>query len=168
MKKLLPILAASVLFFGCASMALRESPEVVDDGFAPVVRVLGVERTMPNMGLNTYMNRFFIRSFIPRNGGPAEHQVYIVRSYTGDWHFYDRAAFPGGSSAEFVQIDRDVDCSSYGCTYYEDMAVNLPPGYLEGHKSGFSIKVFSQKGHSFVVDVSSAQVSSQLAATAGA
>lgn len=165
MKKILPILAVGALLAGCASMmTLRESPEVVDDGFEPVIKVLGVERTMPNMGLNTYMNRYYIRSFVPRSGGAAEHQIYIIRTYTGDWHFYDRAAFRGGSPAEFVQIDRDVDCSQYGCTYYEHMAVNLPPGYLEANKTGFAIKVYSQKGHSFTVDIKSAQISAQLSA----
>jgi hypothetical protein len=44
-------------------------------------------------------------------------------------------------------IGSDVDCSGYGCTYYEDVGVAVTRAYLEAHhSSGVSLEVSGAGG----------------------
>jgi hypothetical protein len=72
----------------------------------------------------------FLRAFVDKKTGVVSAQVYHQAVYGGSgWHFFTRATYEGLEGLTEVDLDRlgsDVNCASYGCTHYEDLAFTVP------------------------------------------
>jgi len=101
---------------------------------------------------------WFLRSWVAEGSKP-EHQLYVDIRYSGDnWRFYHRAQSTDAQSVKVTRIDSDVNCSasSYGvnCYYYETVGINLTHDFLLSKKKrGFTIRLLSKKGNSFIIKV---------------
>ena len=139
-------------------LLLRENVKVKTDEFEPTINIYGIEHSVDD----NLLNRYFIRSFIDKVSKVVSHQIYVNYSYKGEWHFYRRANVSGGDEFKFTEIDRDVDCSSSICSYYERFGITIPDKYLRDKIDGFSIKISAKSGHSFIINISGTQVSEQI------
>lgn len=82
------------------------------------------------------------------------YQVYLGNRYYGDWHFYEEAYDSEGNKLELIKISRTVNsCKDkfYGCSFSENVGVNLSKDYLEKHiNAGLHIKVSGTGGHAIL------------------
>ena len=83
-----------------------------------------------------------------KSGAPGEgFQIYVATVHGGRWHRYSSAWDSGGKQLETRSLGNDVDCSRYGCSYSEDVGVDITRAYLEAHRgSGLSLKVSGSGG----------------------
>jgi hypothetical protein len=100
--------------------------------------------------------KYLLRTFIPRSGGAATHQLYIARVYEAPrWIFYSVAADEAGARYRVLPIDRQVVTCSGGhgqCAYAEDLGVDLPEQFLRDHAgSGFRIQLAADNGRGALV-----------------
>jgi hypothetical protein len=78
-------------------------------------------------------------------------QIYVATVHGGRWHRYSSAWDSGGSQLETRSLGNDVDCSRYGCSYSEDIGIDVTRAYLEAHRgSGLSLKVSGSGGEAVV------------------
>jgi hypothetical protein len=167
MKKL-SFLFIFLVLTGCSSSMYfteQDAPIVKNDAYSDEAQILGISnRTKAESGgIGGTSINYFLRSFIDKKDSTTLHQVYIQTVYVGnDWNFYQRASLEGGKVLEVLSIGRDVSCSSYVCTYEETIGVSLPNDILEASTSGLSLKVYAQSGSSFVINLTTNQISSQL------
>ncbi len=132
---------------------------IEDDEFEISATFLGPQAFVDDVGEDYY----FIRSWVNKETGAIKHQIYVVVRYGGDWRFYERARAVGGSTLDFTEIDRDVDCARYGCTYTEDFGVAVSDSSLRAAtESGLSFKAVARKGADVVVNVSPDLITQQL------
>lgn len=165
-KKIIPLFFITILLSACAAGGLvtRDTVEADTDEFDTSVTFRGITETngeSESFGASN-SRTYFIRSFLDKESGEISHQLYISIDYFNDWRFYNRASLVGGDNPEFIEIASDVDCSSYGCTYNEQMAVTMSDKYLRDHENGFKVKVSSKSGHETVINVTSNQIVKQL------
>lgn len=85
-------------------------------------------------GSTTHENSF-LRAIIDKKTGAAVVQLYHVARYSGSgWNFFERASYDSPDGLISVRADRlgsDVNCGRYGCTYYEDVAFEIPLATIE-------------------------------------
>jgi len=153
----------SAIFCSCASLmgvSLREQVEIKSDEFEPNITINGIELPIDN---NPY-EQYFLRSFVNKKSKSVLHQLYVNYTYAGDWRFFNRAYAKGSKELKFTGIKRDVNCSSYGCSYNEHFGITIPGKYLRNNTGGFSVKVLSKSGHDLVLKVSGKQITEQIKA----
>jgi hypothetical protein len=162
-SRLIILLLFIIFLLKCATALapLRKAVEVEDDKYERVATVVGIEEKIGADPMS--FSRFFIRSWIDKESGNVIHQIYVFYSYSGqNWRFYQRANSQEAQPLELTEIDRDVNCYQYGCTYYETLGVMIADEYLRNHLNGFSIKISARSGHSFIIEVTPEQIKSQL------
>mgnify|MGYP001196466843 CR=1 FL=1 len=153
------------LIYGCATTQPRTETLITDDPFSSSIEVRGV----PLNPISTaYTGRgFLINSFINKSNFEVKHQVYIREEYyKTDWDFYDLATITGGYELPLTQLSRDVgNCSSGSvytmCSFIEELGIDISTQLLQQGKGGFSIKLFSQSGSSFVITITEEQITKQ-------
>lgn len=89
---------------------------------------------------------YTLRGFVnKKDGNVSVIQVYITLNYSKNWRFYERADTDDGQSKSLTVIKRDFDCSQYGCSYNEVVALNLSKDYLLSKKdSGFKFRIVNR------------------------
>ncbi|PID90305.1 MAG: hypothetical protein CSA97_03575 [Bacteroidetes bacterium] len=166
MRRILTLVGLCLLLFlsGCASLlapTYREEMQVKTDAYEPTISILGVPTPIGDkQGSGCY-----IRTIIDKKSHAVSNQIYTVMIYTtSGWRFYNAAYFLGGESAGVLEISRDFNIFSGVGVYKEIFAVELPDGYLEKHREGFSIKVDASKWEGVVLPISAKMVTDQLEA----
>ncbi|HOY87248.1 MAG TPA: hypothetical protein PLP67_08355 [Methylotenera sp.] len=97
--------------------------------------------------INDKPNTIFIRAWKSDGKKELVYQIYILSTYGGEWRYYHSAYDSKGNRLDFTSIDRDVECSKYGCTHYEHVGVNVTRKYLLQNKdSGVNIKIDGKAG----------------------
>ena len=157
---LLAAAAAACAYPSVASPA-STAVQITDDPYQPHIAFVGPLRSTTGNLRSTHR----LRSWLTREGQAATHQVYVTVRYGGDWRFYESARDLSGA-LEFVSIDRDVDCSRYGCTYIEDFGVTVPDTLLRSSAAtGYRFKAYSRvTGTDVEILVGTDQIQPQLAA----
>jgi hypothetical protein len=141
---------------------LRRSVEVEEEKLKgkEVAAFVGIEE---KIGSPKALNKFFIRSWIVKENGGLLHQIYAQYGYVGKkWEFYTKAYNQEGAALQTVEIHRDVEKYESINVYHEEIGITIPNEYLRSHLNGFSIKVTSLRGDSFVISVTPEQIKSQL------
>ncbi len=112
-------------------------------------------------------NYFCLRSFIDRQTGATEHQLYVAASYDAkrDW---DAAHDGAGNTLKFVPISRyKIVCNGDdNCSYSEEFAAMVPETELRENPRGFSVDFTDRGGDTQTIAVTGDQISAQLAALA--
>ena len=155
------------LCYGCASLLYtqRSIPEVITDDFETDYKILGItQEYQVDKGFALRIpNYFYIRSWVNKQDLSTTHQLYVVRTYGYDWHFYDRAVLSGGEALGFTEIDSEVPgCSGGDCSFRETFGIDITNDLLEANRDGFDVKVSSRSGNSFVISITKQQIDSQL------
>lgn len=162
--KLSGIVFVLVFLIGCTTIQdafHRSSVEIEDDEFESYVTFNGVVQSISDIGLNN-PSYHFLRSFVDKETGQRMHQVYVRLTYGADWRFYRGAQAVGGESLEFIEIDSDVDCYSYGCSYKESFGVTVDEDALiAAVNDGFTFKAVSKSGIDTIIEVTPEQISAQ-------
>jgi hypothetical protein len=88
-------------------------------------------------------NSVFLRAWKADSDKIAHYQIYVVDTYGVEWRFYNTAYDSNGKKLDLVSISRDVgSCSSYGCNYYEHLAINVDQDYLlANQETGVKFKI---------------------------
>lgn len=99
---------------------------------------------------------FFLRSFVPRDGGAVRHQLYVSRLYDRiGWVFYAKAADDDANPHEVVKIASDVlTCGGVprSCLYSERFGVGLTDEFLRARADrGFKMQVSARNGEGAIV-----------------
>jgi hypothetical protein len=143
--------------------ALAYTPEVAasildidDDPFKKVITVSSKPFYVPKGSSDQ-----FLRAFIDRKTGDAQYQLYVTRTYGGSgWRFYRSITAIGPDGPVELKSDRigsDVDCSRYGCSYYEVIVGDVDASLLKAVSQGATAgtgdrwlwKLFSQYSNTF-------------------
>jgi hypothetical protein len=108
----------------------------------------------------------FLRGFIDKSTGAMSAQVYHRAVYSGSgWYFLRRASFVGEGGLQTVdalRLGSNVDCSRYGCTYFEDVAFPVPLETLEQISATYSpqnplvalkYRLFGQSGNTIDAEI---------------
>lgn len=156
----------------CASQAQSHySPpshtvSVKDDQFEKSITLVG----FPEQHEARYLgvdgtNRFFLRSWINKQTGAVQHQIYVSHTFNGGWIYWNSARDQDADALEFVSISRDVvDCSG-GCTETEIFGLTVLDAKLKKFAAtGYSVKVSSRTGREKILNITSEQIQKQLAA----
>lgn len=100
--------------------------------------------------------------------GIAVYNLQASITYTDtDWHFYASATFVGGQPAPLHRLGEGrIHCHlKWGCTFTEDVSVQLSRSFLDEHLAhGFSVAIDSKVGDRKVIDISASYVQGFLAA----
>ena len=109
-------------------------------------------------------NFYCLRSFIDRQTGATQHQLYVSDSYSGSERRWDAARDGAGHLLRFVEIGRNEITCSGGCAYLEEFAANIPESDLRTSPRGLTLIFTSASGEEKLILLSSAQIAQQLAA----
>jgi hypothetical protein len=112
-------------------------------------------------------NFYCLRSFVDRQTGETQHQLYVSDSYSGTERRWDAARDEAGHKLRFVEIGRNEITCDRGCSYLEEFAANLPESELRASPQGLTVIFVSASGAEKRISVSAAQISAQLAAVDG-
>jgi hypothetical protein len=109
-------------------------------------------------------NFYCLRSFIDRQTGETQHQLYVSDSYSGAERHWNAARDDAGHPLRFVEISRNEITCDRGCSYVEEFAVNLPENELRASPRGLTVIFTAASGAEKRIAVSGAQATAQLAA----
>ena len=135
--------------------------KVEDDRFSNTLSYAGLREWIIPFG-GTSRN-WMLRTWIDKESRNVTHQLYLEISYSGSWRFYQSANDDEARSLPVVSIKRSVGSCFAGCSFDEVMGVEVTDELLRAKAlTGFQIKVFAKSGDSLVIDVTPAQIQSQL------
>lgn len=184
MKRISSVLAVIALS-GCATITPQEalhqglslSPEhfaetasVQDDSLDTIATISTEPGFQVKHGLaKQVIDDNWIRALIKKKTGAVTYEVVQQIRYSGQsWRFYDRVNYetPAGPKTKPVMvIDRNVDCDSATCWYYETVAFTVDKSLLQNiakeGKSGavpWHFKFTAQHGEDFKTWMSSAEI----------
>jgi hypothetical protein len=109
-------------------------------------------------------NFYCLRSFIDRQTGETQHQLYVSDSYSGAERHWNAARDGAGRPLRFVEISRNEITCDRGCSFVEEFAVNLPENELRASPRGLTVILGAASGAEKRIVVSGAQVTAQIAA----
>jgi len=163
-SKLITVLLFIIVLLKCATggVPLRRIVEVNEEEHKgkEVAAFVGIEE---KIGSPKALNKFFIRSWIVKENGGLLHQIYAQYGYVGKkWEFYTKAYNQEGQALQTVEIHHDLEDYESINIYHEEIGITIPDEYLRSHLNGFTIKVTSLRGDSFVINVTPEQIKSQL------
>ena len=144
--KLIPILTVIFMLVGCAttvktSEQVKEKTQVDYDPYAKVFTITGMKMSSLNLGTITY---YRLRGGFEKTGANEFFQLYVYHWSQSDWKFLHSASDVSGQAFYLRQLDRQVDSSA---NVIEEVAVDLPRGYLERHlSSGLNMRILGQRG----------------------
>jgi hypothetical protein len=145
------------------SFAASSKVTVEDDRFSANATLMGPPIAIKPPG-ETYRT-WRIRSFVGKKTGRVTHQLYVQISYAGEgWRFYEIAADDAATPLAVTKIASSVeDCSQGICTYSETVGVDLDDGVLKSRIGNtYDLKFSAKSGDSFILSVSSDQISQQM------
>lgn len=95
-----------------------------------------------------FFDAVYIRAWKFINTSNFEYQIYVMDQYDGDWRFYNSAYDSSGNRLDTLLISREVgSCSTYSCSHYEHIGINVSKEYLDNHLSnGIKFKVSGNAG----------------------
>jgi hypothetical protein len=111
-----------------------------------------------------YSNFYCLRSFLDRQTGETAHQLYVADSYFGAERGWDGAHDGPGNALPFTHISTNKITCDNGCAYEEEFAATLPEAALRASAQGLSVTFTARSGNTMKIDLSGAQIASQLAA----
>jgi hypothetical protein len=109
-------------------------------------------------------NFYCLRSFIDRQTGDTQHQLYVADSYAGAERGWNAARDSAGHPLRFAEISREEITCSGSCSYAEEFAANLPESELRASPQGLSVTFTARSGAEKTIFVSGEQITKQLAA----
>jgi hypothetical protein len=144
---------------GAAAATLRE---------AATPRFIGVVGTRtqhapPFLGVPE-TNFYCLRSFIDRQTGETQHQLYVSDSYSGAERRWQAARDDAGRPLRFIEIGRNEITCDGGCSYLEEFAASIPESELRASPQGLTVVFVAGSGTEKRISVSGAQISAQFAA----
>lgn len=135
--------------------------KVEDDKFSKSLHYVGLQELINPLGGTA--RRWAIRTWIDKDTKEVTHQLYVIISYFYEWRFYESAADDMANGLHFVSIDRELNGCQGMCSFTETVGVDLTDYTLrEKALTGFQVKLFAKSGDSLVIDVTPAQIQSQL------
>lgn len=163
-------IVAAIALAGCAQTGqliakgmgvqpLQSTTQVTGSQFEPASTVTGIER---NLCTGQASCRYSLRSFVPKNGARASHQLYVDVFYTGNWAFFESASADAATPLTFTTVGTsDVDCSS-ACLYQETFGAAIPDSTLRARSAGYAVKFYARNGQTLTVPLDSVQIHAQL------
>ena len=137
--------------------------KIQDDKFSKMMSVSGWPESYIKMfGTTRFWN---LRSWINKQTLEVKHQLVVSIHYSGDWKFYEGASDDGANELKFTMIDRNAaSCGGFsGCNLTEDVGAEVDDGLLrERALTGFQVKFVAKSGDSLIIDVTPAQIQSEL------
>jgi hypothetical protein len=135
---------------------------------APSQRFIGVigakaQHAPPFLGVPE-TNFYCLRSFMDRQSGEILHQLYVSDSYSGVQRRWHAARDGAGHSLRFVEISRHEIACIGGCSYAEEFAADIPESELRANPGGLTVIFSAEAGAEKQLQISGAQIASQLAA----
>jgi len=110
-------------------------------------------------------NFYCLRSFLDRQTGEVEHQLYVSDSYFGAERDWSAAHDGTGRPLPFVHISRDEITCDGGCSYVEEFAATLPESALRASPNGLAVTFLARSGEEKIILVSGERIAAQLAAS---
>jgi hypothetical protein len=109
-------------------------------------------------------NFYCLRSFIDRQTGETQTQLYVSDSYSGAERHWNAARDGAGHPLRFIEIGRNEITCEAGCSYLEEFAANIPESELRANPQGLTVIFSAGSDAEKRISVSGAQISAQLAA----
>lgn len=158
--------------YAAPQVPARQTVEVEDDRFKPDIVFRGIETSTSSQtaGFRSpaqVSRNYFIRSWLPRNGGQPSHQIYVSDLYRDySWRFWNRANDDHARPLRFVSIDREViTCSDSICSFSEDFGIAVADSTLRARRGReYCVKAFASNGSEALLCLSPQQIDAQLAA----
>jgi hypothetical protein len=105
-------------------------------------------------------------AFKDKATGQVTHAVTLMVMYSGGWRFYESVSLPGGTTVSLHEVKRDVNaCMGAGCTFTEQMALELTDDQAQAARSGLQFRVNARSGHSNIITLPGEYVRGFLATT---
>jgi hypothetical protein len=141
--------------------------EAVREG-KPLPRFVGVigakaQHSPPFLGVPD-TNFYCLRSFIDRQTGETQHQLYVSDSYSGAERHWNAARDGEGRSLRFIEIGKNEITCDGGCSYLEEFAAVIPESELRASPRGLTVIFTSRSGAEKRIALSHVQISAQLSA----
>jgi hypothetical protein len=171
-----PSAAAVLLSMALTACAQVRSPEgpaqpsavaapAPDDLSPRFIGVIGTraQHAPPFLGVPE-TNFYCLRSFVDRQTGETQHQLYVSDSYSGTERRWNAARDGTGHPLRFIEIGRNEITCEGGCSYLEEFAAAIPESELRSSPKGLEITFTDRSGAEKTIAVSGNQITSQLAA----
>lgn len=153
MKKILCVLAACLFLTGCLATVdpnnFQQVAAAVRGDYSPYQKTYTIRG--PEVMIGSVMDlrgSYFMRAFTaPEKKRVTSFQIYVQARFP-EWAFLDRA-YSEGKNYDVTEISRDVgQCSTYGCTVWEDVGINLTYGQIQKiiKNQGFMVQVRGNRG----------------------
>lgn len=110
-------------------------------------------------------DEYFLRSFVEKPKGVSKptHEVYVIMRYSGkEWRWYRSAYLQSGIALKVEAIDEKVSWSATSHHYVEHLCIKVTERILTENKNGFSIKLFSKRGYTYLITITREQIEKQL------
>jgi hypothetical protein len=154
----------------CAQLPPPEAPSqggvaARDDQSPRFIGVIGVktQHAPPFLGVPD-TNFYCLRSFVDRQTGATQHQLYVSDSYSGPERHWNAVRDDRGRQLRFIEIGQtEITCSGR-CSYLEEFAANIPETELRANPRGLTLIFTSGSGDEKQIAVSDSQIAAQLAA----
>lgn len=120
------------------------------DQYRGIRTILGPFYEAGNPVASFFGARKRIAAIIGRKGVQMAY-IELREVYHGDWKFYSSATDISGKKMTLIEVDKDVSCSSSGCSFREIVRMPVDFTYLEDNaERGIDIRVYGQRGSSRV------------------
>jgi hypothetical protein len=110
-------------------------------------------------------NFYCLRSFLDRETGAVDHQLYVSDSYFGAERDWNAARGGTGAPLRFVPISRNEITCDAGCSYVEEFAAILPESELRASPNGLAVTFLARSGIKKIIRVAGDRIAAQLAAS---
>jgi hypothetical protein len=110
-------------------------------------------------------NFYCLRSFLDRQTGEVEHQLYVSDSYFGALRDWNAARDGAGRPLPFVHIGREEITCDGGCSYVEEFAVTLAESELRASRNGLTVIFLTRSGYTKSIVIPGERIAGQLAAS---
>jgi hypothetical protein len=136
-----------------------------DDPSSRFIGVIGsrAQHAAPFLGVPG-TNFYCLRSFVDRQTGDTQHQLYVSDSYSGAEQQWNAARDGAGRPLRFIEIGRSEITCQGGCSYLDEFAAVIPESELRGSPQGLKITFFDRSGAEKTIGLSASQITAQLAA----
>jgi hypothetical protein len=109
-------------------------------------------------------NFYCLRSFVDRQTGETQQQLYVSDSYSGTERRWNAARDGAGRPLRFIEIGRNEITCDGGCSYVEEFAAVIPESEMRASPRGLTVTFTAGSGGEKRIFVSDTQIAAQLAA----
>ncbi len=136
-----------------------------EDVSSRFIGLIGIKAQHAPLFLGVPATNFYcLRSFVDRQTGETQHQLYVSDSYSGVERQWNAAHDGAGRSLRFVEIGRNEITCDGRCSYLEEFAAVIPDSDLRASPQGLTVTFTAGSGSEKKIVVSGRQVTAQLAA----